>query len=49
MGTAEAGLGLPCHEDHLYLYSTFNNTDCVKAALQYYIEKIVCYNTKGQQ
>ncbi len=24
---------------HLYLYSAFNNTDCVKAALQYQIRK----------
>ncbi len=31
---------------HLYLYSAFNNTDCVKAALQY--RKIVFDNAKGQ-
>ncbi len=27
---------------HLYLYSTFNNTNCVKATAQYQNRKIVC-------
>ncbi len=31
---------------HLYLYSAFNNIDCVKAALQYSTGKIVCNNAK---
>ncbi len=30
-----------CVSSHLYLYSAFNNTDCVKAALQYQIVSIM--------
>ncbi len=30
-----------CVSSHLYLYSAVNNTDCVKAALQYQIVSIM--------